>query len=315
MTGANENLPETFETEAPQQFQRAQPNRIPQYRRDLYPTNLVLSADDLKAFCELLAEANERAKVIEYNRLDLSTFESPQQARRSVNEVMQLEYEYIAQNGDSVQGLGIPRTDEPTFPDSLKSLFVSNSTFPKRSVDVRPFNIVDALLGFEKPSLKIDFQTLPSNPTLNRSQINVMGRDEDWVISTTERIQEFFKKRKAIRPVIHGSGTYDYFLYIAFIPAWIWLLYKHGQIISDWIEDKSVFFNVLIGIYAFLLALLLARFLFQYVRWLLPPMEYYKRSRVGAFVHRGIAGLVGSAILLNAAYDLVKWLVLFFWLS
>ena len=166
------------------------------------------------------------------------------------------------------------------------------------------------LLLFEKPTLKIDVRTLPSNPTENRSVINICGRDEDWLIATTNRIQEFLRGKKCFRPVIHGSGTYDYFVYLVFLPALIWLLLtRHGTYFLVWLERQSLFVNVVAAIYAFLLSLLFARFLFQYIRWLFPPMEYYKKNRVRAYAHRLLAGTVGSAIILSAIYDLVKGLV------
>ncbi|KSV79682.1 hypothetical protein N185_00740 [Sinorhizobium sp. GW3] len=74
-----------------------------------------------------------------------------------------------------------------------------------------------------------------------------------------------------------------------------------------WLQKQSVFMNSILAIYTLLLSLLFARFLFQYFRWLFPPMEYYKKSRVGAYLHRGIAGLIASATLLSAGYDLAKF--------
>ncbi|MGY6549515.1 MAG: hypothetical protein ACXIU7_11000 [Roseinatronobacter sp.] len=65
-----------------------QPVQVPMYRRDLFPSNLVLSAEDLKEFAELICEVNERSKELEYQQLDLSTWESPQHAKRHINEVI-----------------------------------------------------------------------------------------------------------------------------------------------------------------------------------------------------------------------------------
>lgn len=309
---APDNLPEAIEASPPQQMQLDGPIRVSLYRRDLFPANLVLSAEDLREFCELIEEANERAKELEYGKLDLSGFESPAQARQRVNEVMPIEYNYKGQNGDSMQGLGVPNTNERSFPEDLQSLFVSNATLAQRAMNYRPLNTLEAFLGFEKPPLKIDLQTLPSNPTDNRSVINVAGRDEAWVIATAQKIEEFFKPRRAYRPIIHGSGTYDYFIYLLFLPAAMWLFYKQGSGLTNWLDSQSVFLNVVLGVYAILLTLLLARFVFQYVRWLFPPMEYYKRSRLGAFIHRGFAAAIGSTIVLGAIYDATK--ALFGWL-
>ena len=303
---APDNLPKAIDAQSQQQMQPTDPVRVPLYRRNLFPTNLVLSAEDLKEFCGLLLDANEGAKELEYRKLDLSTFDSPEQARQRVNELMPIEYNYTAGNGDFMQGLGVPKTDERAFPDDLQSIFASNAAFAERAIKLRPLNTVEVFLGFDKPSLKIDLQTLPSNPTENRSVINVAGRDEDWVISTAQKIEDFFKKRKTVRPIIHGSGTYDYFIYLLFLPAVIWLFYKRGSGVATWLSSQSVFLNVILGVYAILVTLLLARFVFQYVRWLFPPMEYYKRSPWGAFIHRGIAAAVGSGVVLGATYDLIK---------
>jgi len=304
---SGDNLPELVEEQVPQQHvQAAEPVQVPLYRRDLHPTNLVLSAHDLKEFSELICEANEHAKELEFAQLDLTGFDSADHARQRVNELIPVEYNYKAQNGDSVQGQGVPNTDDRNFPDELTSIFLSNASFTERAANFRPLNTVEVFLGFEKPSLKIDFQTLPSNPTDNRSVINVEGRNEAWVIATTQKIEEFFQKHKANRPIIHGSGAYDYLVYLAFLPAMIWLFYKQGGPLSNWLRDQSVFLNVVLGIYGVLLSLLLARFIFQYVRWLFPPMEYYKRSRVGAFIHRAVAGAVLSTVALGATYDLAK---------
>ncbi|MCR8723078.1 hypothetical protein [Frigidibacter sp. ROC022] len=308
MEDTEQNLPDVVEEQVQQPvgLPADQPIRVPLYRRVLKPSNLVLSADDLKEFCELLVEVNEKAKEIEYSRLDLTTFKSPEQATARVNDLVCIEYNYVAGNGDAMQGLGIPKTDERAFPDDLQSLFASNAAYAERAINLRPLNTVEVLLGFEKPSLKIDLQTLPSNPTENRSIINVAGRDEDWVISTAQKIDGFFKKRKAARPIIHGSGAYDYIVYLAFLPAVIWLFYKYASPITLWLEQQTIFLNVILGIYGLLLSLLFARFLFQYARWLFPPMEYYKRSRLGAFIHRSIATVVATGVGVSAAYDLVK---------
>jgi hypothetical protein len=311
----NEQLPELVEEQVPQQapLPADQPIRVPLYRRDLNPTNLVLSAEDLKEFCELLAQVNARAKEIEFSRLDLSTFDSPEQAEARVNELVPIEYNYTAGNGDSMQGLGIPKTEERTFPDDLRSLFASNASYAERAINIRPLNTVEVFLSFDKPSLKIDLETLPSNPTENRSVINVAGRDEDWVISTAQKIEDFFKSRKATRPIIHGSGAYDYLIYLLVLPVLVWIIYKNDTHISSWVGGTSVFLNVILGIYGLLLSLLVARFLFQYARWLFPPMEYYKRNRWPAFVHRGVAGFVAVTIAGTAVAEVAStiWSAIF----
>lgn len=289
-------------------MQPAELNRVPQYRRDLFPTNVVLSAEDLAALYDMLIDVHERAKNIEFNNLDKSKFESADHARSRLNELVQLEYSYVGANGDSVRGVTVPRVDDRNFPEELSTFFVSNASFSRRTINQEPLNVVDIFLSFTKPSLKLDFNTLPSNPTENRSVINVFGRDEDWVISTTNRLQEFFRHKKAFRPVIHASGAYDYLIYLVYLPVVFWILLRKDGFAETWFATRSLLTNITLGIYLLLLSLLFARFIFQYLRWLFPPMEYYKKSRVGAFTHRAIAGALGAAILLGASYDIAKGL-------
>ncbi len=202
--------------------------RIPLFSRDIFPSKIVLSAEDLNEFARLVVEANERAKRIEYANLAMENFDSPEHALKSVNDFMPVEYSYKAKNGNSVDGVGIPKTGDHSFPEELLSFFISNATFGERATKIRPLNTVEVFFGFEKPTLKLNLLTLPSNPTENRSVININGRDEDWVISTADRISEFLRKKRAFRPIIHGSGTYDYFLYLAFLPVIIWLYYRYA---------------------------------------------------------------------------------------
>lgn len=269
---------------------------IPQYRRDIFPKNLVLSAADLHDFSELVLKINENAIKLEIDNINKGSPEEQDEHRENIKRLMQVENRYVANNGNSVQGLGVPKNDK-TFPEILETFFISNVTYADKAVGQQPRNIIEVFLSFEKPSLKIDLITFPSNPTENRSVINITGRDEDWVISSTEKVNEFFAERQINRPIIHGSGTYDYFTFLIFLPLLIWFFLKlENSYYLGLLAEKSIFLNVIVGIYVLLVSLLFARFIFQYIRWLFPPMEYYKKSRVGASVHRAIAGTLERVI-------------------
>jgi hypothetical protein len=55
---------------------------------------------------------------------------------------------YVAANGDSVQELGLPKVEERTFPEELRSFFVSNASYTRRAINVQPLNVVDVFLSF-----------------------------------------------------------------------------------------------------------------------------------------------------------------------
>ena len=90
-------------------------------------------------------------------------------------------------------------------------------------------------------------------------------------------------------------------------------MFNRGGSIAHWLSAQSVLLNVVLGIYVLLLSLLFARFIFQYFRWLFPPIEYYKKSRIGAYTHRAVFGVVCSALLLSAIYDVGKSIFLAIW--
>lgn len=281
-------------------------NRVPQYRRDITLQNVALSAADLSAFTNLIIEVNERAKKLEIARADPGKFESDEDAQRQADEFMPVEYRYTDQMGDSIQGLGELDSETADFPNDMASFYISNTSFPKRAIDIIPLNAVDALIDFKRPNLAVDMLNAPSNPTENRTIINVYGLNEEWVISTENKIQRFFEERKVLRPSIHGSGVYDYFIWLLFLPAMIWMYLRTGEIGREWIENQSMFTNVILAIYVLFLSLFGARLLFQYFRWLFPPVEYFKTSMLGANLHRAVASFFGLGIVGSAAYDILK---------
>lgn len=286
---------------------------IPQFQRNIFPQNLVLSASDLREFAQIISELNDKAIKLECDHTLNDDFESEDDKVTKIKIAMPVEYNFVAQNENSVRGVGLPDTADRSFPDNLKTFFISNTSYAHNYLNGKPRNSVDAFLCFEKPSLKIDLLTLPSNPTENRSVINVYGREEDWVIYASEKIKEFFKSKSTVRPIIHGSGTYDYFVYLAFLPILMLIMINSDEsTVILWLESKSVFVNVVIALYALLASLLFARFIFQYVRWLFPPMEYYKNSRFWAFSHRIIFAGIFAAVFYSAANDGVR--ALFQWI-
>jgi hypothetical protein len=284
----------------------------PIYRRDIHPTNFVMSASDLENFVEIIATANEKAISVEIASADLADFNNDKDhAIERINELMPIQYEYVADNLDKVVGQGSPDIDAQSFPNSLSNIFVSNAVFARKTVNQRPRNTVEAFLSFKKPTLKIDLNSFPSNPTENDCIINVEGYDEDWVISTTEKINQFFSKLRTFRPMIHKSGTYDYFTYLVFFPVVIWLFYRlDGSSVISWLDNKSIFINIVTGIYTVLLALLVLRFIYQYIRWLFPPTEYYKTNRTRTYFHRILGGGILGTLTMSAVYDVSKNIIL-----
>ncbi len=279
--------------------------RIPEYQRNIFPTNIYMSAKDICVFSSIIKEANEASLKIELEAIKDGD-ENKEQKTGQIKDLMRVEYNLRAPNGDNINGLNIP--NESDFPDRLVSFFISNEQIARRAINQSPQNHVNAFFGFSAPPLKIDVMNFPSNPTPNNSVINVVGRNEDWVRATADKIQEFLGTKKTIRPVIHGSGAYDLFLFGLYLPINLGLLERYDAHIFPWLEQKSILFNVVFGIYLFFLFLIAARLLFQIIRWLFPPVEYYKQSRTKAMIVRGLIGTALFILFSSALNSFGKYL-------
>lgn len=202
---------------------------------------------------------------------------------------------------------GLAKATAPHFLTTLRHSLHQIQRTRKKMIDREARNTVNAFLSFERPSLKLDFGTMPSNPTPNRSVINVEGTDEAWVVLTADKVRSFLSDRSVRRPFIHESGSYDYFLYFAYFPIllWIWSRFRDSPPMI-WIESQSLLFSLVVSSYVFLLSLIIARIAFQYARWLFPPMEYLGGRRARWVVQRTVFGCAIGSLALAAAYDIAK---------
>lgn len=285
------------------------PKPAPQFKRDIIPKGIALSSEDLEQFVDLIVDLNKTAKQLQIEAADPSGFESEDDAKQQADQFMPVEYTYRFSNGDSIQGLNEVRTGSVRVPSDLSSFFVSNGTFTNRAFKSMPRNAIDAFFDFQRPTMAMDLLTVPSNPTVNATAINIYGLNEDWVIAAHSKVQRFLDQRRVLRPAIHGSGIYDYLVYLLFFPVLIWAYTRKGEFGREWLEDRGVFTNVFIAVYALLLAFLAARLVFQYFRWLYPPVEYLRESQIGPNLHRAIATFLGLGIVGSATYDLFASLI------
>lgn len=281
--------------------------RLSKYRRDIFPSKLSLSGQDLAEFLNLIRKCNAGSIEFEVRGRNPEVNSSDEEARTEIERLMPIEYNFREPSGDSHEGLWLSQGNSAAFSDDLETFFASNSTYSKKMIDREARNTVNAFLSFERPSLKLDFGTMPSNPTPNRSVINVEGTDEAWVVLTADKVRSFLSDRSVRRPFIHESGSYDYFLYFAYFPIllWIWSRFRDSPPMI-WIESQSLLFSLVVSSYVFLLSLIIARIAFQYARWLFPPMEYLGGRRARWVVQRTVFGCAIGSLALAAAYDIAK---------
>ena len=282
--------------------------RVPEYRRDLFPRNLVVSAADIRKICELVSVLNDVAVDLEKSSIPEDD-ENREEKFARIDELMRIQYEYTEDSGNYVVGSGLPDTDGRQFPDGLQSFYVSNSSYSMNASKRRPLNCVDIFIDFSTPNLWLDLTSSPSQPTPNKSVINIYGRDENWVVSANTRISDLLSSCQSRLSFVHGAGTYEQFTYLLYIPlVVIFSMYLGLDQKLRFLDTFSFPMQLLISIWMIILSLMIGRQVFQYLRWLMPPMEYYKNKRTVAYGHRIILGFVFGGLFVAALYDVLKGL-------
>lgn len=287
-----------------------EPQVLPQqFRRDIILENVVLDRDDLEALFKLIGAKTEDARKIQVQFENPELFKSEDEIKELVSKYFLVTYR-IRSEKTSIAGHGIPDFEQGNLPTDLVSVYISNSeTFAEVANGGNPRNYLHAYIEFVRPPLAFDFYNMPSNPTKNGSVINVFGFNEDWVIATQQKLEEFFESKKSNRGFIHKSGAYDLLLYLIYVPIIIWIAFKIEQAFPRIYEFESTVLLVAVLIYAVLISLLVARFLFQYIRWLFPPVEFIPRKTIRPLVHKGVLGFVLVSIGLAFLYDILRLII------
>ncbi|PKR56658.1 hypothetical protein [Thalassospira lohafexi] len=278
---------------------------VPQFRRNLFPRNLVLSVDDLCELSEILSALNDRAKEIEIAALKKNPDEkNPEEV---VNSLMLLDYQFVEENDNNVIGTYSTLIDSKIIPKKISSVFFSNFSHCKNVVKQEPLNCIGIFIDFQRPSMLMDLSHIPSSATNNRTVVNVYGRDEGFVVWVEMKLKEFFESKKRFQPIVHLPVVYDNFLYLIFLPLIFYSIkfFNIDHHVSDF-TGGSVLLDVLIGIWILLVSIIAARFCFQYLRWVFPPTEFYQKSRVGPRLHRAALTAILAIFLYPALYDVSK---------
>lgn len=97
--------------------------RFPLFRRQVFPSKLVLSATDLQSLAALLSEINIRARELELNGYTSEKSENRDEVRGRIQDSMKIFYSYTRANGDLVEGLYSGLGTEIDLPDDVQAFF------------------------------------------------------------------------------------------------------------------------------------------------------------------------------------------------
>lgn len=274
-----------------------------------------IDKDFLKILFETLEEINKQALRLELERVEnlQKTAAKPMSEEDFKKLREQIEGNYkvhveIASQRDFISSESPSVFDDKNFPNNIIAIKFDNSFFYKAMFNKEPLSKFVVELDFRKPPL-VDFNSNPSLPTGNNSVIRIFGEDATWVEGAYSRINELLNAKKTKRTWFHRSNIYDLFLWLLIIPIAFWNLYKLEVRLHPLTNQVSGVFIVFFYIYLFLIILNISRFLFAYLRWLFPYIEFTKPPRTGYRLHRTVISLIAIGLATTLVYDIIKGIV------
>lgn len=283
-----------------------QNNIIIRNEQSMKVSSLTLDKDELLNFCRLLQERASAAGGIElanYQKGEL-TEDQYQLNIQTLREGFELRISIAGANGENLWGTVNEVFSSPNFPDEVKSLFVDSGSPLKASHNYYVRNGFIIFLDFGKPKI-LDFTFLPSQATPNESNIKVQGFDATWVNGVFAEIKKFIDARSSSLSVVHSHSVYDVLLWFFGFPIGFWACYRLSPLIESAIASYSAFVVNAIYLYVFVATLFLFRFLFHYLRWVCPLVEYRaKNSKVVA--HRLLLSTIAISVIGTFVSDVIK---------
>ena len=258
-----------------------------------------MNKNDLKALYSLLEQQVEDALRISLSGIvdDPNDPASSEDIRNKIRLGHRLSMQITTDDNSTVSQDNISIFEKPDFPDKIKNVYIStHHRFASLFPNFLPRNYLEIFLDFSRSSIALNFINLPSNPTPNESNFYLNGLDEGWIDSTFNKLEKFFNDRQNNRAFIHKSGVYDFFLYFFFAPLALGWMLKIEKISLPYIQEvKSNFATIFIYGYIIIGFSVLARIIYQYIRWLFPTAEYVSDKKFGPILHRTVLGTILAA--------------------
>ncbi len=250
----------------------------PYFQRQIQVSSAQLSRNDIERLFHIVESQLKKSVTIQIDSFQGDADKKDEFSAR-VREVFLISYRVNKPDGDSYAGNGVPDFSGDSFPEDVQSIYINTRIPFEARANFPPNNFMNIFLDFKRPSLAIDFLTMPSNPTANGSEITIEGDSESWVIETYHKINEFLKNKSSVRYFIHFSGVYDLYLYVFVFPMYLYLLWRIQLYVPNEPLGQSLVALVAIYLYSVLLVGLFGRLSFQYARWLYPLLEYESAAK------------------------------------
>ncbi len=205
-----------------------------------------------------------------------------------------------------LHGNNEPFLEEANLPDRIRSIFFSTASVPQGVLGIIPPCRIIVFLDFTTPPL-LDFSRLPTLPTPNESNFEIVADNHSWFAASNAILTEFFDARKTTLNWLHRAAMYDLLLVLLGLPLSIWAVYRLSEALVRAPKMPSIISSA-IYIYVFLLSLYIFRVLFSYSRWVFPKVELETQGLSSPLRHRNAWLAIMAPLVVAILYDVGKTL-------
>ncbi|MGI0134319.1 MAG: hypothetical protein ACREBW_05120 [Candidatus Micrarchaeaceae archaeon] len=274
-----------------------------------------LRHDGLKRLYQIVNEKQKeyRDKVVSrLSQMQEETLDKFLERKRLVEEAFVTSVTITGTNGERLTANNEKIFDDINLPTSLKSVFYSTQSVPKAVLKHLPEDRITVFLDFSQPSI-LDFSRLPTFPTPNESNFEIVANSDSWFSATKGKLTDFFSERRTGYDWIHRAGAYDILLFVVGLPLAVWASVNVGAALPN-IASINILPRALVYSYVFLAVLFLYRAFFSYSRWVFPKVEIETHIGKTPLKHRSAWGVMLLAIIGPALYDLAHSIFVHFFL-
>jgi len=208
----------------------------------------------------------------------------------------------LGSEGEQIVSRSVEALDSESLPLRI-NLIVFDSAAAAQAVNVPLMNRFKLSLDFTEPT-NFDTHNPWSEPTPNRSTLEVVGNDSTWVTGVHESTMSFLKRYRRRRKWLHSQRTFNFLNYAVGLPAAFWCVYRIDQLLPV-VTTLHPVLRAGIYVYLFMMITLLFRIAIRGLRWILPVVELEGarswKARAGVWV-------VLSAVMLGLLKDVIKTL-------
>lgn len=267
-----------------------------------------ITLDDLKKLYEILKTAATEGSEIEIAKLKKTPGQTDtdfDNLKRYARTLFKVTIQIYGSKGDYIFTESPSMFNESSLPDTVtKIVFDNTQRFKAMLQQKEPTNKFHIEFDFTKQRI-FDLTTMPSEPTPNKSFLNIQGENDTWVSGTYNKIIEFLQERGNKHGLFHKRNVYDLFLFFFIIPLSLRLLFNVNKSLPLHFAELSAFFKVACYLYFSFSILMVYRLVFNYTRWIFPYVDLVISPRKGAIVHRMVLGVILLGFLTTFLWDTV----------